>query len=343
MTVISMFEDSMQIAMDEGWFDMASLVAIARCNKQLCALVDRADHLWEPFLVDIKFAQTGFIDDSNWMSPNIPWVYIPDDPLLHDAVSDLRVPPRINGGRRDDHSFFVHPRDKEARGRGLVLANEPYSSSPPGIPTFDHTNGILKDLFHGENEVGEGVNCHCHPSIYIPRALLIECKACRVMLDSYPALVSHCKEWSHMQNVDEKDGLRVPEEFVDPRNTQSYHQHLSVFQKVMALKTFEHKFIAFLHAPLDQDGIINLMSHRRWVLERMWVDPDLDDADWEDLHPTITLQRVWEASIEFVLLDFDSDGNDRYSLDIILGGWQVFSPYGSGSENHLYSIITGLD
>jgi hypothetical protein len=31
-----MLEDSMQIIMDEGWFDMASLVAVARCNKQLC-------------------------------------------------------------------------------------------------------------------------------------------------------------------------------------------------------------------------------------------------------------------------------------------------------------------
>jgi hypothetical protein len=65
MTAISMFEDSMQIAMNEGWFDMASLMALSRCNNQMHALVDRADHLWEPFLAEIKFPRTGFIDDTD--------------------------------------------------------------------------------------------------------------------------------------------------------------------------------------------------------------------------------------------------------------------------------------
>jgi hypothetical protein len=56
-------------------------------------------------------------------------------------------------------------------------------------------------------------------SICVPRALPIECQACRVMLDSYPALIAH---WSHRQNMDEARGRLVPEEFVDPRNTESY-------------------------------------------------------------------------------------------------------------------------
>ena len=50
--------------------------------------------------------------------------------------------------------------------------------------------------------------------------------------------------------MDEIDGRRVLEEFVDPRNTQSYLDHLSVFGKVMALKTFEHKFVALFRAPM---------------------------------------------------------------------------------------------
>jgi hypothetical protein len=196
--MISMFEDSLQIAMDGGWFDMASLVAIAGCNHQMYALVDRADHLWGPFLAEIKFPQTGLIDDTDWESPDIP-------SLRGSTVDDLRLPPRINGGRRDRLSFFVHPRDKEARGRGLVLANdESWTKS-----MFNQTTGILEDIFYDENEVhddGHGipVNRYPPPCIYIPRALPIECKACRVMLDSYPALVSHCKQWSHRQNMDEK-------------------------------------------------------------------------------------------------------------------------------------------
>jgi hypothetical protein len=97
-------------------------------------------------------------------------------------VSDLRLPPRINGGIRDGSSFFVHPNDAEARGRGLVLAK--HTQCPFGKSTFDQTTGILKDVFHDEN--GE----HNDPPEYIsiPRTLPIECEACRVMLDSYSSV-----------------------------------------------------------------------------------------------------------------------------------------------------------
>jgi hypothetical protein len=251
------------------------------------------------------------------------------------------VPPRINGGSRDRWSFFVHPPDKEARGRGLVLAKK-VRSLP--LVMFDQTTGILKDMFDGENEVVVEPSGHVNhpPCFHIPRALPIECKACRGMLDSYPALVAHCKQWSHRQNMDETHGLRVPEDFVDPRNQTDHCQLLSVFRKVMALKTFEYKFIAFLKAPLKQDDIANFMSHQRWVLERMSVDSYLDDA--EHLLSTITLHKVWEAFVEFVLIDFYEHGIDRCSLDVILaGGWHSIGFYGSGSCHHFYSIITGTD
>jgi hypothetical protein len=318
MTAISMVEDSMQIALDEGWFDMASLVAISRCNKQLHTLVDRADHLWELFLAEIKFPQNGFVDDTKWKSPDIP-------SLEH--VKILQVPPRINGGRRDDHSFFVHPRDKEARGRGLVLAKESRNLSP-GKSMFDQRTGILKDLFHGENEVLGAAHSPPPPCVYIPRALPIECKACRVMLDSYPALVSHCKQWSHKQNMDEINGDRVPEEFVDPRYTQSYHQHLSVFRKVMALKTFECNFIAFLHAPLNQDDIDHLMGFNLLVeLENM-------------LSTRITIEEAKEACIEFILDEFYEFGmHSAYYLDVVLDGWQEFGFYTSGGWHQFRAII----
>jgi hypothetical protein len=329
MTASSMFEDGMQIVMDQGWLNMASLVAVARCNQQLHVLVDR-DHLWEPFLAEIKFPQTGFVDyaTEEWWrrSPDIPSI------LSSFFVSGLRVPQRINGGRRDDRSFFVHPRDEEAGGRGLVLAH-PMS--------FDQTDGILKDLFHGDNEVAVERSPR---SIFIPRALPIECKACRVMLDSYPALFAHCEQWSHRQNMDEARGRRVPEVFVDPRNTQYYDQHLSVFRKVMALKTFEHRFIDFLHAPLNQDGLDNLTWHRLWVLRIMRImsaDPRYEDIDEEDLLSIATLEKVREACIEFVLNDFYHVGIDGYSLVVILAGWQEFSLRDIISRSRLYSIIMG--
>ena len=319
-----MLEDSMKYIMDEGWFDMASLVAIANCNKQLYALVDCADHLWKPYLAEIKFPQTGFINDTRWKSPDIP---LP----CRCVISSLRVPPRINGGRRDDDSFFVHPQDRKARGCGLVLESDWFQIR------FNQTTGILQDRFYGENE-------SVPPRLiyYIPRALPIECKACRVMLETYPALVAHCKQWSHRQNMDETQGRRVPEEFVDPRNMQSY-QRLSVFHKVMALKTFEHKVITFLRAPMDQDGIDRLTRNREWVLDAMYQDPALYYMNWDDMLSTApTLGKVWEASIELFLEDFYNVGMDDepYSccLDVILDGWQAIRP-----PDILYWYLTGLD
>jgi hypothetical protein len=137
--------------------------------------------------------------------------------------------------------------------------------------------------------------------------------------------------------MDEQHGRRVPEEFVDPRSMQSY-RFLSVFQKVMALKTFEHKFIAFVHAPMDQDGIDKLTSHMDWILGASDNDPRLDDAAWEDMRSTITLEIVREASIEIVLRYFYNMGIDDYPLDIILDGWQDFGP-----SDGLYEIVSGLN
>ena len=115
-----------------------SLMAIVRCNNQLHALVDRADHLREPILADIKFTK--------WKSPDISL--------------DLRIPPRINGGRREYDSFSIHPRDRQARGRSRLVMSKGTSN-------------------------------------IIPRALPVECNAYGVMLDSNSALIAHCNQWSH--------------------------------------------------------------------------------------------------------------------------------------------------
>jgi hypothetical protein len=321
-----MFEDSIKIALDEeGWFDMASLVAIARCgNKQLHALVDR-DHLWEQFLAEIKFPQAGFVETADWKSPEIP---------SEDVVSNLRIPPRINGWRRDDHCFFVHPRDKQARGRGLVLVNQ---KCVKGALRFDQTTGILMDCFIGEND-----DLYTSSCIYIPRALPIECTACRAMLDSYPALVAHCKQWSHMQKVAETYGRRVPEEFEAPRNMPSYHdEQLSVFGKVMALKTFEHKFITFLHdSLLDQDGIDNLTNFHGNVLDRLWeVHYLYNMLDRAYLLSTVTLEKVRKTCIELFLADFYYEGIDSWScLEVILGGW---GGMGIWAGESLCDVVTG--
>jgi hypothetical protein len=118
--------------------------------------------------------------------------------------------------------------------------------------------------------------------------------------------------------MEETHGRRVPEEFVDPRNIPSYYGDLSVYKKAMALKTFGYKFIAFLRAPLDHDEIAHFTGIQQYVLERISNDPYLDDA--EDPLSTITIQKVWEAFIEFVLIDYYEHGIDRYSLDVILAG-----------------------
>ena len=101
---------------------------------------------------------------------------------------------------------------------------------------------------------------------------------------------------------------------------------MGIFHKVMVLKTFEHNVIAFLRAPMDQDGIDRMISNRESVLYFMLGDPGLDDADWEDLLSIATLEKVREASIELVLDEFyDAGMDDSYFLDVILDGWQAFS------------------
>ena len=61
----------------------------------------------------------------------------------------------------------------------------------------------------------------------------------------------------------------------------------------MALKTFEYKFIAFLHATsVDQDGIDNLMRHQQHVLDRISEAPRLVDVlDREYLLSTVTSHK----------------------------------------------------
>jgi hypothetical protein len=105
----------------------------------------------------------------------------------------------------------------------------------------------------------------------------------------------------------------------------------------MALKTFECKFITFLHAPTDQDGIDNLMGHRRHVLNAFaeYV------VDHGELLSKATFEKVREACIGFALLDFYRDGIDGSCLDVVLGGWQAFSLRDFVSIKRLCSIIIG--
>jgi hypothetical protein len=116
---------------------------------------------------------------------------------------------------------------------------------------------------------------------------------------------------------------------VDPRNTESYHQLASVFQKVMALKTFEHKFITILHAPLDQDSIDKMMGLGQWALnirsDRNTQQRTLNiRSDRNDPPSIIILEKVRAACIEFVLIELYAKGIDQHSLDVILGGWPAF-------------------
>ena len=111
----------------------------------------------------------------------------------------------------------------------------------------------------------------------------------------------------------------------------------------MALKTFEYNFIAFLHAPvMDQDGIDKLIVNREWVVNAMHADRRFeDDEDWEYLLSKITLEKVREESIQFVLNVFYYMGMDEPGnccLDVILNGWQAFS-----YPDLLFWYITGSD
>jgi hypothetical protein len=129
------------------------------------------------------------------------------------------------------------------------------------------------------------------------------------------------------------------------------HPALSIFEclrKGDGSQDVQTQIIAFIYAPMNQDGIDNLRGHRHDLLNDMSqhdrLQRILDDEGWHHLLLRVTPEKVRVATIELVLTRFYNDGIDRYSLDIILGGWQVFSPnHGDIYWNQLFSIITGFD
>jgi hypothetical protein len=69
----------------------------------------------------------------------------------------------------------------------------------------------------------------------------------------------------------------------------------------MALKTFECKFFALLRAPMDQDGIDNLVRVQQLALKCMSQDANFDDVE---ALPTVTLEKVKEGCMNLFSLIF---------------------------------------
>jgi hypothetical protein len=86
----------------------------------------------------------------------------------------------------------------------------------------------------------------------------------------------------------------------------------------MALKTFERKFIAFLHATsLDQDGIDSLIRQRQSVFNQMAEIRHDGGKYLEYLQSTATLEKVRKSRIAFILIHF-------YSGESMVFPWTSF-------------------
>jgi hypothetical protein len=215
----------------------------------------------------------------------------------------LRIPERIHGEVRDDFSYFVHEDDEPAHAVGpgteLFLARQIEPIMQKDL-YFAKATGALFDRF------SDGLENYT----FLVRPLPIVCEACVSTFWSYRELVTHCKQWSHRQNMDEMKGRRVPYRFVDPRNKPDYIS-FSSYKKVVALKLFEYRFVNFLHEPDDEAGRDNLTHRRQQMTSRLGGH-------------SITPEKFKKACIECVLYDFYNNGIDRDSLGVVLHGWQCF-------------------
>ena len=266
----------------------------------------------------------GRIDTTNWPAPHLPPDY---------STHDLHLPPRPRARTQkqpDRRSYYPARGDAP----GYVLATGIVGSLTP-LQRFNKETGVMEDLFYSANDdpgPDWGMVVHRTPH-YIPRPLPIVCHDCNVTCTSYASLVEHCCTLQHQLNKIPRD-RRIPKEFWDPRNQPSY-SNKTPFEQVKACLQYMHMIVDFLCAPMDEAGTQNMQEQ----LEGFTDYANMCGLSTEH----ITLERVKEAYVNFVLYEFAQNGMEvhGYCRDVILGGWGRFQSHGTSSSEALFFSVVG--
>jgi hypothetical protein len=340
--------DCIALVLAKEFLTLPDIGAIAGTNKYLNVAARSNSGIWEPFLTEkrLGFARgVGLVEDSHWPSPNMPTDW---------GMDQLKIPPRPHGEQRDHNSFHPHANDdpvNERRNGGepdLVLPRKPYGG-PSMMRKINPTTNMLEDAFHlASDEAGPEYGIVVSRRfIYVPRDMPIECLACGgVKLHSIAELMAHCKQFSH-QNCMTLPEQRIPENFVDPRETPGF-EDLPAYVKVKTLFQYKQMVVGLLRSPMNRAGKAKMREQIVWIREnvqRLGVQVGCrDEQAVNQVLAQCTVKLVADVCVEsFAVWDFYNKGVSGYCLDVILNGWENFQTHGSISDGILLNCVTGLD
>ena len=260
---------------------------------------------------------------------------------------DLKVPAypiRAHGQERDWAAFF--PGDAESvELAGLVLCR--YGGEDPVDPptTYMTLEGVLEDLFYPSSEAAPFDR---RRAVYKARHLPLRCELCDVECDSYASFTAHCLLKAHKVLLDPSkrfDPRFEDTRFRDPRHTGDSFDALPTMAKFVAMQRYHATVFDFLTAPMDHDGLENMLSYAEMARGCVKLSADilqLSAREVRSINRDCTAERaaaVWLLC--FVLADF-KEGLTGYALDVVRHGWGALDTHDIASDQALMSCITGL-
>jgi len=165
--------------------------------------------------------------------------------------------------------------------------------------------------------------------IWVERPLPHRCSACDVVCHSCEMYREHCTTWDHAERMLEPD-LRVPLEFVDPRDLATYTR-MSMLERLKAVILWERKVLKRIRDSAEED-IEHMQRWADWALDWVnekedegWLEETFPDEDPNDIRARCTLEAATEMCIAYVQGDFEEFAGVKrgHPRDVIVQGWRA--------------------
>ena len=306
----------------------------------------RENHLWQPILSKLEqMPLHDFVDVSS-----------ADFPTEID-VSNMLIPPRIHGERRDRWTFLPHSRDRAARRHPkgpLVLGGSTSWWHGNSITALKMENGKLYDGFYRTQDDDEEF-IWGRETVWLERTFPIQCNACHgVTLNDEDEMLQHCAQYKHITNAETKHP--IPPQFVDPRHDPEY-ETLDAFHKAQVLSEYRSMVISYLRAPMNDAALANMevlvegvKNTVTWLYDLSRDDFAMDEQAFDEFEQDYdtalfycTLERTMNVCVEeFGIKEFLARGlKGSLVANIILPGWESFQPSEYEDQVHLASLVSG--
>jgi len=185
--------------------------------------------------------------------------------------------------------------------------------------------------------------------VYKARPLPLRCGVCDVECDSYASFTAHCLLKTHKVLLDPSkrfDPRFEDTRFHDPRHAGDSFDTLPTMAKFEAMQRYHATVFDFLTAPMDQDGLENMLSWAKTARRCVKLSADifqLSAREVRSISRYCTAERAAEVWLNcFVLGDFER-GLTGYALDVVRHGWGALDTHDDMHDRELMSCISGLD